>query len=44
MKDYDCSEDNEVAKEVLNQELTEKQFFFLEAKREWEEKNDLVYK
>ena len=37
-------EDNEIAKEILNEELFEEQFFYLDAMKEWEEKYDLVYK
>lgn len=37
-------EDNEMAKEILNEEFFEEQFFYLNAMKEWEEKHDLVYK
>lgn len=37
-------EDNEIAKEILNEELFEEQFFYLDTMKEWEEKHDLVYK
>lgn len=41
---HDCAEDNAIAKEILDDELFDEQFFYLEAMKEWEEKHDLVYK
>lgn len=44
MENCNLLEMNEIAKETLNEELFEEQFFYLEAMKEWEEKYDLVYK
>ena len=41
---YDCTEDNAIAKEILDDELFEAACFYIDAYREWEEKHDLVYK